>query len=230
MSRKSKVDPVFKIKAVEDVLTGRKSIRETASELNVDKSTIIAWKSIYLSDGPTALAEQSRNKVYSKATKLKAVNDYLSHKGSLREIAQNYQLRDKSQLLRWIKAYNAHEETKWCGSGGGSYMRKARKTTSEERLEIVHECLAKDKNYGAIAMKYECSYQQVRNWVKRYEFMGPAGLEDRRGKRVGTLPSRTKEEELRDRIAELEHKNRDLQMENDLLKKVRELEMKDRYL
>ena len=80
MSRKSKVDPVFKIKAVEDILTGRSSIRETAQELNVDKSTIIAWKSIYLSDGPTALAEQSRNKVYSKETKLQAINDYLSHK------------------------------------------------------------------------------------------------------------------------------------------------------
>ena len=230
MSRKSKVDPVFKIKAVEDILTGRSSIQETAQELNVDKSTIIAWKSIYLSDGPTALAEQSRNKVYSKETKLQAINDYLSHKGSLREIAQNYHLRDNYQLRCWLKAYNAHEEIKCRESGGGSHMRKAQKTTYEERLEIVKKCLANDKNYGAIAMKYECSYQQVRNWVKRYESMGPAGLEDRRGKRVGTLPSRTKEEELRDRIAELEHKNRDLQMENDLLKKVRELEMKNRYL
>ena len=33
---------------------------------------------------------------------------------------------------------------------------------------------------------------------------------------------------LRDRIAELERKNKDLQMENDLLKKVRELERRDR--
>ena len=108
-------------------------------------------------------------------------------------------------------------------------MRKTRKTTYEERLEIVQDCLANDKNYGATAKKYECSYQQVRNWVKRYENMGSAGLEDRRGKRAGSLPSRTKEE-MRDRIAELECKNRYLQMENDLLKKVRELEMKDRYL
>ena len=38
------------------------------------------------------------------------------------------------------------------------------------------------------------------------------------------------EEELRDRIAELERKNKDLQMENDLLKKVRELERRDRFL
>lgn len=43
-------------------------------------------------------------------------------------------------------------------------------------------------------------------------------------------PSRTPEEELRDRIAELERKNKDLQMENDLLKKVRELERRDRFL
>ena len=109
-------------------------------------------------------------------------------------------------------------------------MRKARKTTSEERLEIVRDCLANDKNYGAMAVKYNCSYQQVRNWVKRYEEMGSAGLEDRRGRRAGTQPARTYEEEMRDKIADLERRNRDLQMENDLLKKVRELEMKGRYL
>ena len=109
-------------------------------------------------------------------------------------------------------------------------MRKARSTTPEERLLIVQDCLANHKNYGATALKYQCSYQQVRNWVKRYEEMGSAGLEDRRGRRAGTMPSRTPEEEMRDRIAELERRNRDLQMENDLLKKVRELEMKDRYL
>ena len=60
--------------------------------------------------------------------------------------------------------------------------------------------------------------------------MESKGLEDRRGRRVGSLPSRTPEEELRDRIAELERKNLDLQMENNLLKKVRDLERRDRYV
>ena len=46
---------------------------------------------------------------------------------------------------------------------------------------------------------------------------------------LGNDDERTPEEELRDRIAELERKNLDLQMENDLLKKVRELERGDRY-
>ena len=66
--------------------------------------------------------------------------------------------------------------------------------------------------------------------VIRYEKMGQAGLEDRRGHRIASLPSRTPEEELRDKIAELERRNLDLQMENDLLKKVRELERRGRYL
>ena len=109
-------------------------------------------------------------------------------------------------------------------------MRKARQTTPEERLEIVQDCLANNKDYRATALKYNCSYQQVRNWVLRYEKMGASGLEDRRGRRTGSQPARTLEEEMRDKIAELERRNRDLQMENDLLKKVRELEMKDRYL
>lgn len=109
-------------------------------------------------------------------------------------------------------------------------MKKGRQTTSEERLKIVQDCLVNDKNYGAMALKYNCSYQQVRNWVQRYEKMGLSGLEDRRGRRIGSQPARTPEEELRDKIAELERRNLDLQMENDILKKVRELEMKDRCL
>lgn len=49
--------------------------------------------------------------------------------------------------------------------------------------------------------------------------MGEAGLKDRRGHRAGTEPSRTPEEEIRDRLAEQERKIKRLEMENDLLKK-----------
>ena len=173
---------------------------------------------------------QRNNKVYSQELKLQAVHEYLDGKSSQADIVKKYHLRSSRQLHDWIKVYTTHGEIKSRGSGGGSYMREARQTTPEERLEIVQDCLANDKNYGAMALKYNCSYQQVRNWVLRYEKMGSAGLEDRRGRRAGTQPARTPEEELRDKIAELEQRNRDLQMENDLLKKVRELEMKDRYL
>ena len=230
MSRKNKIDPAEKVKIIERVLADEISATEAARLIGVDRSSIRDWRNLYLSDGPSALMVQSNNKTYSKELKLQAVQEYLDGKSSQRNIVKKFHLRSSSQLQNWIKVYTTHGEIKSRTSGGGSYMRKARSTTPEERLAIVQDCLANDKNYGAMALKYQCSYQQVRNWVKRYEEMGSAGLEDRRGHRVGTMPSRTPEEEMRDKIAELERRNRDLQMENDLLKKVRELEMKDRYL
>ena len=233
MSRKSKIDPVLKVQLVEQYLRGEIGIREAGRLAGLSGNgtdSFRKWVIIYQNEGPGGLLNQTHNKHYPFELKLSAVNDYLQGEGSLLEIMRRYGIRSKKGLQDWIKQYNTHGEIRCRGSGGGSYMRKARNTTPEERLEIVRDCLANDKNYGAVALKYNCSYQQVRNWVLRYEKMGSAGLEDRRGRRAGTQPARTPEEELRDKIAELERRNSDLQMENDLLKKVRELEMKDRYL
>ncbi len=231
MLRKSHIDASVKVDLVERFLAGEIGISEASCLAGVSSDESFKnWVSIYLNEGPAGLLYQPRNKHYSLEAKIAAVKDYLEGKGSLLDISKKYGLRTKSVLQDWIKQYNTHGEISSRGSGGGSYMSKARQTTPEERLKIVHECLANGKNYGAMALKYDCSYQQVRNWVLRYEKMGSAGLEDRRGRRAGSQPARTPEEVMRDRIAELERKNLDLQMENDLLKKVRELEMKDRYL
>ena len=233
MSRKSKIDPVLKVQLVEQYLRDEIGVREAGRLAGLSGNgtdSFRKWVAIYQNEGPSGLLDQVHNKHYPLELKLNAVNDYLHGEGSLLEIMRRYGIRSKKALQDWIKQYNTHGEIRCRGSGGGSYMRKARNTTPEERLEIVRDCLANDKNYGATALKYNCSYQQVRNWVLRYEKMGSAGLEDRRGRRAGTQPARTPEEELRDKIAELERRNSDLQMENDLLKKVRELEMKDRYL
>lgn len=104
MSRKSKIDPVLKIKAVEDILVGKKGVCEVARELRVDESTVRGWRLIYLSGGPTALANQSRNKVYSKEIKLKAVRDYLDHKGSLPSRTKE-EMRDRIAELERKNCY-----------------------------------------------------------------------------------------------------------------------------
>ena len=233
MSRKSKIDPVLKVQLVEQYLRDEIGVREAGRLAGLSGNgtdSFRKWVAIYQNEGPSGLLDQVHNKHYPLELKLSAVNDYLHGEGSLLEIMRRYGVRSKKVLQDWIKQYNTHGKISARTSGGGSYMRKGRQTTPEERFEIVRDCLANDKNYEAMALKYNCSYQQVRNWVLRYEKMGTAGLEDRRGRRAGTQPARTPEEELRDKIAELERRNRDLQMENDLLKKVRELEMKDRYL
>lgn len=226
MGRKSKIAGEKKIEIVEKYLAGELGLAQAARKAGVVNELIRKWVMKYESEGPSALITSSKNKHYSKETKLAAVFAYLNGEGSLLEICKKFKISSDSQLISWIKKYNTHEEFK--SSNGGSRMSKARQTTFEERIEIVNHCLDNGKNYGASALKYQVSYQQVRNWVLKYEEMGIAGLEDRRGKRKGTLPSRTLEEELRDRIAQLERKNKQLEMENDALKKVRELAMKDR--
>ena len=67
-------------------------------------------------------------------------------------------------------------------------MRKARSTRQEERVQIVKACLKSGKNYGEMALKYNVSYQQVRSWTQKFEELGEAGLEDRRGKRKKDQP------------------------------------------
>ena len=163
MSRKSKIDPTEKVKIVERLLADEISVSEAARLTDVERASIRRWRNLYLADGPTALMAQRNNKVYSQELKLQAVHEYLDGKSSQADIVQKYHLRSSRQLHNWIKMYTTHGEIKSRGSGGGSYMRKARQTTPEERLEIVQDCLADDKNYGATALKYNCSYQQVRN-------------------------------------------------------------------
>jgi len=229
MSRKEKLKPEVKLELVERYLKGELSQSQAAKEAGVDSHSFRDWLRLYDVEGPSGLLTKTVNTIYSKETKLSAVNSYLSGEGSLKDVCKKFKIRSESRLRKWIMLYNSHKDFK-SGSEGGSYMRKARQTTSEERITIVQDCLTNDKNYAAMALKYNISYQQVRNWTINYEKMGSAGLEDRRGRRTGTQPSRTPEEAMRDRIIQLEREKRDLQMENDLLKKVRELERRDRYL
>ena len=109
-------------------------------------------------------------------------------------------------------------------------MRKTRSTTQEERVQIAKECLEAGKNYGAIALKHNVSYQQARTWTLRFEEIGEAGLEDRRGKRKRNQVPRTELEAAQIEIEQLKHKLYLAEMERDLLKKLEEIERRDAYL
>lgn len=60
-------------------------------------------------------------------------------------------------------------------------MTKGRKTTFDERVEIVQYCIAHEHNYAETAKKYQISYQQSRNYVIKYKANGIGGLQDKRG-------------------------------------------------
>ena len=226
MPRIQKVNLSEKLRVVEEYLSGKTFLTEAARQCNVNYATIRKWVSRYISEGVQGLVPTDRNKTYSRAIKLSAVLDYQSGKKTLLEICEIYKIKSDRQLRSWIKVYNNHGEFR--KHSGGSHMIKRRNTTAAERLTIAQDCIRCNLNYAEIAHKYQVSYQQVYTWVKKYRVLGEAGLEDRRGRRAGTMPSRSPEEKLRDRIAQLERENLDLEMENALLKKVKELERRRR--
>ena len=108
-------------------------------------------------------------------------------------------------------------------------MKQGRDTTQEERIQIVKDCLASGKNYSKMALKYNVSYQQARTWTLRFEEMGEAGLEDRRGKRKKDQVPRTELEKAQIEIEQLKHKLYLAEMERDLLKKLDEIERRDAF-
>ena len=83
-----------------------------------------------------------KNKKYSAELKIQAVEEYLSGNGSQLEICRKYGILAKSTLEVWTMRYNGHREFKERSSAQGEiYMVKGRKTTQEERAEIVRSAL-----------------------------------------------------------------------------------------
>jgi len=166
-----------------------------------------------------------RNKKYSKELKTAAVQEYLSGKGGgLRTICKKYEILSKTQLRDWIKVYNGHKEFREPhGTGGEIYMTKGRKTTQQERAEIVAFCIEHGKDYPQAIEKYGVSYQQIYSWVRKYEEKGIDGLADKRG-RTKPIEEMTEIEKLRAENRMLQAKNLDLEIENAFIKKLKELE------
>ena len=165
---------------------------------------------------------KKRNK-YSAELKLRAVQDYLAGKGSLRKICKKYGIPDHKMLRQWISCYNGQKGfRKRSGARGEIYMTKGRKTTQEERAQIVAFCIEHGKDYALTMATYQVSYQQIYSWVRKYEASGVNGLVDRRGK---TKPADelTETERLRQENRMLQAMLKDKEMEIALLKKLREL-------
>ena len=164
-----------------------------------------------------------KNKKYSVELKIQAVQTYTNGEGSLREICRKYGISDKHVLQDWIMWYNGHREYKERSSAKGEiYMTKGRKTTQEERAKIVAFCIEHNYDYGLTVETYNVSYQQVYAWVRKYEEGGVDKLRDNRG-RTKPVEEMTDVEKLKAEMKILEAKNRQLEIENEFIKKLQEL-------
>lgn len=211
-----------KLKAVQDYFSNKKSVYRIAKDFNTRPTVVFKWIDLYEMFGAEGLITPSTKKIYSEETKTSAINDYLSNNYTKRDICKKYKIRSTTQLNNWFKQYNNHKDSKSQDTGGTIVMIKERPITFEERVEIVQYCLENNKNYNETAKKFNVSYQQVRLWVLKYKEGGLDALIDRRGRKKS-------EEELTelDRIKIenklLKAKAKYLQIENDFLKKLKEL-------
>ena len=155
---------------------------------------------------------------------MKCVEAVICGEGSVDDIVSKYNVSSRSVLRRWIKQYNANMELKDYEPKREVYMAESRrKTTLEERKEIVEYCISHGRDYKNTAVLYDVSYSQVYTWVKKYTADGNAGLKDRRGHH--------KSDEEVDELERLRRENLRLkrQLEEqgmlvELLKKVKEFE------
>lgn len=199
---------------------GERTYEQIAKEYGIKLSSLQEIVSKYESLGKDGLKDTSKYMNYSDELKTLAVEDYLSGKGSLLEICRKYKIRSKTALRDWIKWYNGHSRSNI--TKGQKHMTKGRKTTQEERAEIVAFCIEHGKNYVLTGETYNVSYQQIYAWVRKYEKNGIDGLADNRG-RTKPRNEMTSEEKLRAENKILETKIKELEMENAFLKKLREL-------
>ena len=222
MARKSNILPELKIKAVKEYLDGEGSISNIASRYGVTKSSFKRWLAKYKATGVNGF-NQKHNNSYTEEFKINVVRSYLLGEGSYPEVALKYKIPSHSTVIKWVSLYNSHERLNNHKIGGSPIVTKGRKTTYEERVEIVKNCIENNYNYEETSQKYKVSYQQVYSWMSKYNEGGIEALQDKRGKRK-SIDEMSELEKLRAQNKLLEAENKRKQMEIDFLKKLEEIE------
>lgn len=223
MGRKSKFSAEEKLKYILMCIEGKDSIRHTAALIGISSESLRQWIHIYQSLGIYGLSTPSKKSAYSTVFKERVVKDYLAGVGSHLKICKKYGLRSTGMLHKWIMQYNSHEGLKAPRKGGMPIMTNGRKTTFDERVEIVKYCIEHQHNYNETAQKYQVSYHQVYAWTSKYESGGIEALQDKRGKRKDKNEM-SEIEKLKAQNKLLEAEIRRKQMEIDFLKKLKEIE------
>lgn len=223
MGRKAKYGKELKLDIIKRYIKGESALL-LSKEYNMPSSMsneIINWVHKYEELGESIFDESSFNKSYSKELKEKVIQEYLEGKGSTYYLANKYNISTHEIVRQWILKYNNGIEIKDYDPKGEVYTMKSRKTTLEERLEIVNYVLANNFDYKGAADKYTVPYASVYQWVKKYNECGEKGLSDNRGRpSIAKSKKELTSEELKDiEIEKLKQELKRSKMVIEVLKK-----------
>lgn len=226
--RNTKLTDQERIAAVKEYLDGKSSLLSIANKYGIAKSSLRAAVNLYNSQGEDALRSPAKNTYYPPELKRQAVEAYLAGEGSQQDICNRFHIRSRTQLRDWIKLYNGHNDFRsHRGHGSEITMTKGRKTTLDERIEIVSYCMEHGKDYQLTCQKYAVSYNQLYSWVRKYEEKGIEGLADNRGRKKPESEM-DENDRLRAENRLLKAENRRLEVELAIIKKLEEIERRRR--
>ena len=218
----------FKLCLIKEHEENGVSFYQLDKEHGLSFGTVRHWLKAYQAFGEDGLERKNSMLCnYSAEFKQQIVTEYLEGGISALDLAHKYGIRGEATVCNWVNQYNGHKElTDSRPEQGERFMAKQnepRKTTLEERTQIVSYCIANGKNYALTANTFQCSYGQVYAWVQKYEAHGIEGLYDRRG-RSKTEEELTELEKLQAENRLLKARNKQQQMEIDFLKKLEAVE------
>ena len=196
MGRKSKFSKEVKINACKKYKAGKGSFSSVAKEVGCAKSVLKKWYYDYINHGDSIFDEKPLNSSYTVELKLEVIDEI--KKSSIRAASSKFGI-SVSVVRKWFLSYNNGETIKDYSPCGEVYTMKARKTTFDERIDIVKYVLENDNDYKGAANTYLVPYASVYQWVQKYLKNGEESLRDSRG--------RTKVGEIKNNLTELEKKD-----------------------
>jgi len=190
----------------------------------IGKDTLRSWLIRYQRDGLEGLQEAKKNIHYSKELKHTVVFAYLNGEGTFGELADRYGLRNATQAQNWVTKYN-EDKPLTASPSRKRVPTMPKKTTFEERIEIVEYVVKHKHSYAEAAEHFQVSYQQARSWMLKAKNGGYEALVDNRG-------HHRDKSELTDldkanlRIRQLEAELKDKELVEQFAKKLLELQRK----
>lgn len=214
----------FKWKVLQEYKKEGRVLEKMTRKYGIHHSTVKDCERIVNKHGKEGLSLRSAGKIYPEKLKQAAIADYHSGNYSLREVVEKHDISGSSVLRKWLKDYNRHRDLyKRAEERGISMTKKHQKTTLDERIQIVKEALQNERDYQFTADFHGVSYQQVYQWVRKFEENGWEALQDRRGKPKSEA-ALTPEEKLKRQLREKDKENERLRAEVDFLKKLKMIE------
>jgi transposase-like protein len=232
MGRKPKFSKEVKIQACKSHEKGNGSFESIAKEVGCTESIMRLWYQTYSIHGSKTFDSNHTNRSYSKAFKISIVESYLSGEYSLSGLSAKYMIA-YSMVQRWVNTYNNGIELKTYDPKSEVYTMKSKRTTFEERLEIVNWVIANGMNYKEAASKFQIKYALVYKWTREYMKDGAEALKyKKRGpksKSVVAEGSLSEIEQLKLALEREQALRKRAEFELEVLKKKEEFERKNRF-